>query len=563
MDSTLLALKLLPLALICSIGPGLLVVGRLRWSPMEKLCAVFSTSFVAVYLASFALFCLNAPVWAYWTTSAIFLVAGLAGWRTARLLVRRRTRRVLLAWLAVLAWDFLHLAMVRHYGGGGWSGDWTEHYQRTRYFIHQLPNDYLFLGRQSVPARPPMMNLIAAFFCRQVGLSFQVFSLIFLFLNAWAFLPCCLLMTGLSRRGARMIPVLAVLFMLTPSIVEGATLTVTKAFAAGLVILGVSYYLRRRAMAAAIVLSAAVLAHYSAVPFALAVGLHCFFTRFGHRALKSAAAAGALLATWFVWSIWVFGPRQTIWAGVLTTGAERWSTESNFRRMLYNMFTSIVPHPLHRVANDAFDHLSNWGQINDYYFSMTQQTLPMMAGLVGGVVAVGLLVKRLLVAHPVMKGARGFWIFYLAFTFIVGICVNADWNDYGCAHITLQSLALMAVTLLAANLIELPAWLLGLVLVGAAVDYALGILLQFDRESYIYPTAVNGAGQSVMLPDYTLGRYGASDYLAKLRAGYVFWGDRFAGAAPVLEMASVAIAVYALWFLLRLYVRKSSWRTAC
>src|ERR1700728_4078935 len=76
---------------------------------------------------------------------------------------------------------------------------------------------------------------------------------------------------------------MAILFMLNPSISENATLTVTKAFTAGLVVLGVSLYWRglrspKRAgwmmPAAAGSLAAAILSHYSAAPFALAVALH-------------------------------------------------------------------------------------------------------------------------------------------------------------------------------------------------------------------------------------------------------------------------------------------------
>jgi hypothetical protein len=109
----------------------------------------------------------------------------------------------------------------------------------------------------------------------------------------------------------------------------------------------------------------------------------------------------------------------------------------------------------------------------------------------------------------------------------------------------------MGVTLVAAGLATLRPALFRLYLAGLAVDYALGILLQFDRESYVYPTVMNDNGQWVMLPDYTLGSTGAQEYLEKLRAGYVFWGDRLARISTGLEVLSVACAVCAIWYLAR------------
>ena len=59
-EAGLLALKLVPLLLVCSVGPGLAIVRQMRWSPLEKLCGAMGASFVLTYLASFTLYCLNA-----------------------------------------------------------------------------------------------------------------------------------------------------------------------------------------------------------------------------------------------------------------------------------------------------------------------------------------------------------------------------------------------------------------------------------------------------------------------------------------------------------------------
>jgi hypothetical protein len=556
------ALTLVVLLPICCLGPGLLIVSRLRFSSIEKLCSAFAASFILIYLASFGLFCLNAGAWAYWSASAVFAAMGIAGWRTGRIILRNpQARQAIWAFIFLLGWDFLHLAMVRRYGGGGWGGDWKEQYQRTQVFLGQLPLNFRLTGLFSLPARPPLMNLAAAFFARQVGLSFEGFSLTYLFFNAWAFLPCCLLLTLIAPPRRQYIPVLAVLFMLNPSVVENVTLTVTKQFAAGFVVLGVCFYLRGRVIPAAAAFAAGVLAHYSAVPYAAAVALHYLYSVLRRRrpllqALAAFASAVGLLATWFVWSFLHFGALGTISSGVMTTGVSD-SARTALRRTLYDLLTSIVPHPLHGLARNTWDSLQNLGQLNDFYFTMTQQTIPMMMGSVGGVVVLILLARRLFSARePSREDNRCFWIFFIGFSFIVGIAVTADWSPAGVAQITLQSISLMGITLLSSYLPTSRAITFWLVLVGAMIDFSLGIFLHFDRQSYIYPTISSAQGTTI-LPDYALGRYGVGDYMAKLGGRYVFWGDHFAGAAGALELASIILAAGAFIFLIRFRARIS------
>jgi len=551
----LLILKLVPLALICSIGPGLLMVGRLRWSPMEKLCGAFAASFIATYLASFALFCLNARAWAYWGFSCIFALMGLAGWRTARLFLHRRvTRRALLAFAIVLSWEAMHMAMVRAYSGGDWQGDWQGHYQRTQFFLHQVPNDFLMLGTYTVPARPPLLNAMAAFICRQVGLSFQAYQLSLLCWNGWTFLPCCLLLVYFGRRARRFIPVLAILFMLNPSIVQNATLTVTKALTAGLVVLGICFYLRGRIAAAAVTLAAALLTHYSAGPFAAAIGLHCLYQVICRRlslrrAIISGSVAAALLSTWFAWSLGVYGAHVTFLSNTTATGTAEKSVATNVQKILYNLMTCAIPHPLRYVKYRPFSPPRNLGDLRDYYFMMTQTTLTTMVGLASGAVAIGLIARFF--RSPPRRKDRPFWGYFLIFTCLVGVAVNPGWNSFGVAYVTMQSLALMGVTLVAASLPRVRPWVFWTVWTGLAIDYALGILLEFDRESYVYPTVTRPDGRVFMLPDYTLGGTGAQEYMQKLRAGYVFWGDRLSRFSTGFEICSVVIAVCALWYLKR------------
>lgn len=544
LDVAVLALKLLALLLICCVAPGLFVVSRLRWSPLEKLCGAMAASFIVTYLAALALFCLNAPPIAYWLVTGIFAVMGISAWRTARLLVRRRpSRAALLAFAAMLCWCYLHVAMVRHYGGGDWSGDWREHFERTQYFLHVFPKEFYFVGEYRLPARPPLMNLIAAFICAQAGLDFPNYQFTFVFLNAWTIIPCCLFLHLLAPRQRRLVPILLGLYMLNPSIMENATLTVTKAMTAGMVVLGVCMYRRNRLVPAGLALTAAVLTHYSAAPFAIAIAVWHVASGGIKRWKQSLQAAGAALllaATWFGYAIYTFGLRLTFAAPTGTTGMADTSLAENLHRIAYNLFTSIVPHPLHPVDKVNFTPIDQLGKLRDYYFLMSQTTMLLMIGLAGGVVAVGLWIWCL----RRLPGQRRFWLFYVVFSYIVGISVNYDWNPFGCAHITMQSLAMMGVVLLAWRFRTLPIAIRGLVVIGAIVDYGLGIWLHFDRQSYVH-TMLRAGDKVTFAHDLSLGG-GFQDYIAKMAKEYVFWGDWLAPAAPVLRFVTVFGALVAL-----------------
>ena len=132
-DSVLLS-QLLPtlvLLVVCSFAPGFLVVRRLRWSGLEKLCGSVALSLVLLWLAAWGIYIWAQPA-AYYGLAAACGLAGIAvakdAWRLCRGL---RVRRALAGYAFLLAWTLLVLAVIRNYSGALWSGDWLEHFQRT------------------------------------------------------------------------------------------------------------------------------------------------------------------------------------------------------------------------------------------------------------------------------------------------------------------------------------------------------------------------------------------------------------------------------------------------
>jgi hypothetical protein len=190
-DSVLLPQLILTLVLlvVCSFAPGFLLVRRLRWSGLEKLCGAIALSLVLLWLAVWGIY-LSATPAAFFALAAACGVAGIVGAKDAwRLFRGLRVRRALAAYGLLLAWTLLVLAVIRNYSGALWSGDWLEHFQRTLFFLHHFAKDTPIYGGYLLPARPPMMNVLAAFFLGVTQDRFEIFQFVFTFLNLLVFLP--------------------------------------------------------------------------------------------------------------------------------------------------------------------------------------------------------------------------------------------------------------------------------------------------------------------------------------------------------------------------------------
>src|SRR5262249_7399507 len=204
-----------------------------------------------------------------------------------------RAKRALLGYGFLLLWTLIVLGMIRVYSGGPWSGDWQEHFQRTLFFLQRLPANTIFAEVYELPARPPLMNVVAAFFLAQTQDRFEFFQILFTFSNLLVFLPCCLLLPGLGGvRRTRILP-LVLLFALNPVVIQNATYSWTRGLTAFFVVLGIAFYLAAwrkndmpRMVAAFVSLAAGILVHYSAGPYVVFLTLHYVLWLFWRRPHK-------------------------------------------------------------------------------------------------------------------------------------------------------------------------------------------------------------------------------------------------------------------------------------
>jgi hypothetical protein len=484
---------------------------------MEKVCGSIGASLVLVYLAFCVIYQLS-PVGETPSKLLAFVSIACLGLAISmrrdlvRLFHSFRVRQALGGFLFLLVWTLVVLAMIRNYSGADWYGDWLEHFQRSLFFLHHFPTNTPIIMGYQVPARPPVMNELAAFFLGQTRDRFEIFQLIFSFLNLLVFLPCCLIMPALvgpcrtffwrarlrestqASRAPMHVWRLVALFALNPVVMQNVTYTWTKAFTAFYVVLGLWFYLAGwrkndlwRMTFGFIALSAGVLTHYSAAPYLLFLTLHYLLRVFPKRSRRwrevatIAVACGLLLATWFGWSIAVYGIHPTVASNSSVMFSQN-DVAGNLLKMAANGVDSIVPVVLRdHLLLDDFKKQGLLGVIRDDVFIFYQTNLVFSMGVVGGPLILWLLYRVL--SRRVQPGSqRSFWLAMVLFCVVVGIAVVSEREPLGTVHMTLLSMEILGTSLLAAAF-PLRRALLTLVVVGCLIDFSFGILLHAHIES--------------------------------------------------------------------------------
>ncbi len=485
--------------LVCSFAPGYLVVRGLRWRPLEKICGAIALSLILIYLVAFAAF-----AFAPGAEPAIFrgyacVAAGLFLWQwrgIRRLALSFGARQALIGLGFLMVWSVPPLALIRVYSGAGWGGDWIEHFQRALFFLHHLPTDIQIAGGYVLPARPPMMNLIGAFFLGEITDLFEVHQALYTAMNLFAFLPCCLMLHALvvRNRKARWLPLTA-LFALNPMLMENAWYPWTKLLAVFYVLFALWLYLAGlrkndgvRIVAAFVCLAAGMLVHYSAGPYVVFLAAHYLLRAFWKRPQKYrelaaiAAASGLLLLTWFGWSYKAYGLHTTLSSNTSVSASQRYAGSTGVK-IAGNLFNSVIPAILRDPESlSMFNQPNKWGELRDNAFVIYQTTLVFGMGLVGGPLALWLLV-----AHLRKRGGRiserNFWLAFIPIVIVLGVAVVGEPDQMGVAHLTLMPLVALGVTLIAAAF-PWGRFVTGLLIAGCVVDFAFGIFLHARVQNF-------------------------------------------------------------------------------
>lgn len=498
------ALLLLLLGL-CIFAPGLLAIRRLRWGPLEKLCAAIGCSLIFLYLCSWGLYVCSPAGDAglgfrragFWAVSGACIVAAIMARKQIMLLVRIPVvKRGLLGYLFLLFWIVTILACIRNYSGLGWTGDWLEHFQRTLFFLHRFPENTPIVGGYALTARPPMMNILAAFFLGQTQDLFWIFQIVFSALNALVLLPCWLLLPALAPGRRRRIVPLVALLTFNPAIVENATYSWTKSLAEFFVLLAIWFYLaawRKRDSVRLVFafgfLSAGLLVHYSAGPYLVILAGHFFLVLYWkrNRPRRELCAiiitSGLLLATWFGWSIATYGYRSTFTSNTSVAASARYQG-NGVSRIAANLFDSVVPVALREWPPFAGPggYPGDFAALRDQAFAFYQVNLIFGMGILGGPLIIVLLAAELR-RKTNRSPEREFWLTLLPCCILLGIAVVGERDRFGSAHLTLLPLETLGLTLLAARFPWKRVATIA-ILMACLIDFTLGIWLHVYVESF-------------------------------------------------------------------------------
>jgi hypothetical protein len=576
MNAVLHVLELLALffTAVFVVGAAAAPGGELR--PLVRLAIGVTLAIGGWFAGGFVGFALGASNAVTAMLLAVPAVAAVVLRRRAALTLAREpeVRTFLAAWAVFAAWSLGLLALVVTYSGGGWVADWFEHWQRTLFFVERQPLETRFAAIYSLTARPPLANLVIALLLAPVGATFPHFQVGMTLAGTLVLLPAWIAATrwGGARAAGWWV---VLLLMLNPLIAQNVTFSWTKLPTAFFVATAVCLALegmevrgeRATRAAAAGCLGLAMLTHYSAGPWVIAlaiafVGVHrgdwgraAFWRQLAALALVFAVIVGL----WVGWSWLRFG-----WSGTLQTNttAEEWHSQSAVQRLVtpaLNLFDTVVPFPLRgEPADGLIEQSSRLGRVRDVAFNVYQVNLLLAFGL-GGLWVLsrcGQGARRAspgegtppagdeTLRPPASRQRRRFLAIAIPTVIVLGVVVHTPRDEWGLVHICLQPLIVLGLAAAAACLPRLNARDRALWAGLAAIDAVLGIALHFGLESWaLAPVVAPGGGRIAFLR--ALSRSAGANANDKWAFGVQFLADQLHAprSAVVLWLALCLAAV--------------------
>ncbi|MCW5549107.1 MAG: hypothetical protein KIT44_09105 [Opitutaceae bacterium] len=496
------------------------------YPPVLRLALGLAGALVVLYLAA-GLIYVSGAAWSWLWLPPVAATIGCWRMRSAiAALTGDPAVRSTAAGAGLLAlWCIGLHAVIFSYSGGAWAGDWFEHYERARFFLHRWPLDHAFLGFGALPARPPFANLVTGGLLGLSGDTFAHYQTFTTLLSCLVFFPLAALAAsdGRDTPGLRLLPLL---LMLNPLFVQNATFPWTKLTAAFFVVL--AFALIRRSLdggigggLALMMMSAGLITHYSAGPWIIALVAGWWWLARSRpacsgfrRELLAGGAAGALLAgTWLFWAAGNYGPQLLLKATSTVGDAPVTGLPGLLTVTLGNLRSTLLPDwqaPLFMVFWQQMDVTA---RLRDVFFILYQQNLPLAFGL--GNLAVLLWLVRNRYADPRLR----FWWVAGPTAVLLGIAVHTAPVPVGLAHICLQPLILFGLAGVAAAWTGLPRWLRRVWIGGVAVDFCLGVVLHFAHQSLLLPRWLHPGATPYELigrwPSSAMLNYGGKQHLAQ------------------------------------------------
>ncbi len=457
----------------------------------------------------------------------------------------------LIAWLALSGWVLGWACTIHSFSGSTWQADWSEHFNRAKFFLEQGDLHTKFLGYYSLAARPPLANVVAAVLLSFTGAKYFIFQAICAFLASLIIWPVLLLQRSFTapERPLKLGWTLLLLMSL-PAFLQNATFTWTKLPTTFFILVGLALLWRRSPtnpsrVAGWLTLSAGMLTHYSTAPWIIAIGLAILVRNpaelrwvWSRTGILTALGCTALLATWVGWSVQELGADETFGSNTTVTNSEGLTVAERLGNVWDNLYYTTVPAYVRKLDYGGYRAPYAEGRLRDYYFDAVQTTLPFIAGAAGLLVAVLLLIRA---RRTWIPGDTRFWITCLSIAIFVGIAVHSTVIEQGIAHICLVPLAFLAIAWLAAHC-PLSKLLRRILVCGIVIDLALGIVLHYGIQSlwvgrWLHP----GEPTSELINQLGFGAQINWTDQQELGLHFLYDLPTSTSAAPILLLASVML----------------------
>ena len=214
------------------------------------------------------------------------------------------------------------------------------------------------------------------------------------------------------------------------------------------------------------------------------------------------------MGTWLVWSLAVYGPHTTFASNSTVTLSHQYAG-STAEKVFSNLIDTIVPLVVRNPdLLGRFGEQRSSGAIRDYFFVFYQVNAIFAMGLVGGPVVLWLTYRALRRRRqqrrpqpasrsksrarrpapkvPQTRAAttpeQRFWQVLIAAGVVLGVAVVGERDPLGVGHLTLLSLQVVGLSMLAAAIPWRRGILTMVILAGCTVDFSFGVLLQAHVE---------------------------------------------------------------------------------
>jgi 4-amino-4-deoxy-L-arabinose transferase-like glycosyltransferase len=465
---------------------GWSVLGRVAGlDRTERFTAAWAVGYAFLAAVEFLAFLTRAPQpWFHLGVLVLMLAATAFLWRRPQALATAEFWPLAGGWALSYGHLLLVQALLPHYVGSDWWGDWHMHYQEAQVFLGRLPVDteWVGAGRYTLASRTPLFNLAAAFLLSVVGDDFWAFQVADAALNCcWVPAVYLLLRELFGVRAARLGLLLA---PLNVWLLHNAWFTWPKMLAAYFLVLALYCYLRwlRQRPAGGWFLACwlcgllGFLTHQVAAVYLLVLVLHAAALLAPRRAtwprLRDLtllpATALLLVAPWYAWLFVQFGVHK-VFLGTPVTQMEEQAQPplAYLGAVAYNLFASVVPVDLWEAL---WAQPRTWDEI---YRGLTALYFSLLPG------ALTVSLSLFLVAALVRAGWSGLrrpaWSATWAFVLLGGLgaaLLHPRACTHGIAHAALFPSVLVLAALAWGRLSQAPRAWTALVCAGMVVEFA-------------------------------------------------------------------------------------------